>query len=390
MRHFRRCWAWLLAGFLGVALAAPLRAQTAVSPVVGNWKTGDGQYTLVLHPDGKGTLNATAIQWTYRDGMLRLDAAKSYLNYKAAVTATTLTLSGNDLKQGLVFQRSDAAAPPLTTSDKLPIPGNPPLTQDMVERVVRLFEWLLDAKLTQEQRQQFQASIVTSWKTQNQKEIADTLAVLKLHDDLGKRSEADRSALHEALLAQYLQDTRKTPDDPLSQWVLGIYYAAHTPIATGNPPLTRQVADAYAELNCFMIGVVRGPEAFQPTKDFKDLFSKSLAAQWPRLSAAQQQEMSQLPVAWAAIQLGWSSVSAADRAKYREQWTPAVQAMYAPAASGNATASAAARPSGASSSDVYRKFQEQQMVHRMLFNMNQDFLHKYYIAPGTTYLKYGW
>jgi hypothetical protein len=36
--------------------------------------------------------------------------------------------------------------------DTLPIPGNPPLTEDIVGKASHFFEWLLDAHLTLEQR----------------------------------------------------------------------------------------------------------------------------------------------------------------------------------------------------------------------------------------------
>jgi len=200
----------------------------------------------------------------------------------------------------------------------------------MVEKGVRLFGWLLDARLTEEQHQRFQDSLVRSWKTANAAEISGTLGVLHFHDELGRKTELERNAMREALLGQYLELMRESPTDVLSAWVLEIYYSAHTPIAQGNPPLTRQIADAYAEVNCFMISEVLGGEAFKPDKAFKDQLSNALTAEYGKFTPERQKEYSQLPLAWASIRMTWSGLGESERATYRQQWTPGVQAMLAP------------------------------------------------------------
>ena len=387
-----------LVGLFLVILAAALSlGQGATSPA-GDWqgRNGDGAFTLTLNPDGTGSLNGNAIQWVYRAGTLRLTLGSQPSDYKAALTPTTMTLSGNSLKQPLVFTRSAAGAGSATApsnggSDALPIAGDPPLTQDMVDRGARLMEWLLDARLTAEQHQQFQDSQVRTWKAHDAAGIAATLDTLKFHADLGRKTEAERNAVRDLLQSQYLDLMRKTPNDVLSQWALAIYYAAHRPIAQGNPPLTRQVADAYAEVTCFAISEVVGGKAFTADKALKDRMASAFIAQYPSLSPDRQKELSQYPAMWSAISFAWPTLPEAERANYRQQWTPAVRALLDSAgAAPKAGTAATATASAANPSDVMRKFQEQQQVHRMLFNMNQDFLHKYYIAPGTPYLKYAW
>jgi len=322
---------------IAVLLAAPCALYAGpdtASSLVGSWQGAKEQagYTLRLDADSKGSLNGAAIEWRYREGVLHLKAAKGSFDYRAAFTATTLTLTGNDLRQPLVFHRLEASTAVAKPSgpDKFPIPGNPPLTSEMVEKGVRLFEWLLDARLTEEQHQRFQDSLVRSWKTANAAEISGTLGVLHFHDELGRKTELERNAMREALLGQYLELMRGSPTDVLSAWVLEIYYSAHTPIAQGNPPLTRQIADAYAEVNCFMISEVLGGEAFKPDKAFKDQLSNALTAEYGKFTPERQKEYSQLPLAWASIRMTWSGLGESERATYRQQWTPGVQAMLAP------------------------------------------------------------
>ena len=375
----------LLTAALMAVLAA---AENAPSPLIGVWQGQKHQagYTLTLNGDGKGTLNGNAVQWVYSNGVLRLVAAKGSYNYKASVTAAALTLSGNDLKEPLVFQRVAEAG---NAAAALPVPGNPPLTQEMVDKGARLFEWLLDTRLTEEQHLQFQDSIARSWKTGNQNEIAGTLNVLKFHEDLGRKTEAERNAVREMLLGKFLEAMRAAPGDTLSRWVLAIYYSRHTPIANGNPPLTRQVADAYAEVNCFMIGEVLGGDTFKPGKDYKDGLAKTLAAEYPNLGPERQKEMSQLPLAWASIRLTWAGLSEAERAKYREQWSPGVRTMLS-AGGGNQPAASPGSSSGSRSREIMREYERRTSVNRMLFNMNQDYIHQHVLSPGWTYSKYAW
>ena len=378
----------LLLGFPSCSLGATADAGASL---VGNWQGTKGQtgYTLTLNVDGKGSLNGTAIQWQFSEGLLHLKAAKGSFDYKAAVTVTSLTLTGNDLQQPLVFQRleTSAAAAKPSGADKFPIPGSPPLTSEMVEKGVRLFEWLLDARLTEEQHQQFQDSLVRSWKTANSAEMSGTLGVLQFHDELGRKTELERNAMREALLAKYLDLMRQTPNDPLAAWVLEIYYSAHTPIAQGNPPLTRQVADAYAEVNCFMISEVMGGEAFKPDKAFKDQLSSALIAEYRNCTPERQKEYSRLPLTWAGIRMTWSGLGESERARYRQEWTPGVRAMLSPEAASNG---AAAKPPQRQSDarTALQDYRKHLQIRQMLSNMNQDFIHEHVLSPGWTYTKY--
>jgi len=382
----------LLAVLVGAACANLTRAADAASSLVGNWQGTKEQvgYRLTLNADAKGSLNGAAIQWRYSEGVLHLKAAKGAFDYRATFTATTLTLTGNDLERPLVFQRSETstAAPKPSGSDNFPIPGNPPLTSEMVAKGVRLFEWLLDVRLTEEQYQQFQDSLVRSWKTANSAEMSGTLGVLQFHAELGRKTELERNAMREALLDGYLALMRETPTDVLSAWVLEIYYSSHTPIAQGNPPLTRQVADAYAEVNCFMISEVLSGEAFKPDKAFKDQLASGLVAQYSNFSPEQQKEYSRLPLAWASIRMTWLGLGESERATYRQRWTPGVQAMLAPQGSAEGAAPTVRQGPSDAKRAALQKFRTQTQIRQMLSNMNQDFIHRHVLSPGWSYTKY--
>jgi hypothetical protein len=232
--------------------------------------------------------------------------------------------------------------------DELPIPGNPPLTRDVVEKASHFFEWLLDAHLTLEQRAQFRESLVRSWRQHQQDDIDGTVAVLKFQDQVNQRTPEERELIREALRQKYLDSLRQTPHNVLSRWVLNIYDSAHRPIAYGNPPLTLQVADAYAEFVAFLISECSSQKAFNPDRHFKDALAQSLAAQYGSYSPEQQRQFAQIPLLWDALRFKWAQLSEPERANYRKQWAPAVQTLLADArrSGGEAPASLGGIPQG--------------------------------------------
>src|SRR5580658_2528168 len=116
-----------------------------------------------------------------------------------------------------------------------PIAGQPPLTLDMVQRATNFFQWLLDAPLTPEQRQQFQSAVAQSWLAGRQDEIQSTLQVIQFNNQLfTSKSPTEREIVRQTVQPKYIAQMRAQPNNDLSQWVLSIYDAAHKPLATGD------------------------------------------------------------------------------------------------------------------------------------------------------------
>ena len=243
--------------------------------------------------------------------------------------------------EGRTSLRSSQAAPfggvaptsaeSLSGTDDAPaqllVSGNPPLTSQMVNKGIRLFEWLLDAQLTLEQRAQFRDSLVDSWKANRRDDIDGTVNVLNFQDQLSQKTPEEQRLLREVLRQRYLDLMRQTPNNVLSRWVLNIYDSAHRPIADGNPPLTAQVADAYAEFVAFMVTECLHKKAFAPDRHFKDQLAQSLAAKFSSYSAEQQKQFSQIPLLWEALRFRWAQLSEPERETFRQQWMPAAQSL---------------------------------------------------------------
>jgi tetratricopeptide (TPR) repeat protein len=205
-------------------------------------------------------------------------------------------------------------------------PGDPALTEGMVDRLTAFLEWMLQAPVTAQQGTELRDNLVESWKKGDRAEIDAMNEILGLETQVAQHPPAERDLLREQLQPALLVELRKQPDDAGGRWALGVYEAAHVPIAAGHPPLTRQVSDAYAEVLAFVISQVLGNEVPAST-EFKDQFAQSLVADYPNYDAAAQANLAKMPMYWAAIRLAWPALPADQQDAYREQWTPGVTAL---------------------------------------------------------------
>ena len=361
----------LMVGLLMWA-SSNLRAQTANNTqLVGSWSAqrGASDFVLVLNAGGSGTLNYLDIRWEASGEKLSLFTSKGNFHYRFSIHGDSLTLSGSDLKQPLAFTRAKAGTGELLDGRaELPIPGNPPLTEDTVNKGIQLFEWLLDAQLTLEQRAEFRGSLVRTWKARDQEGIDGTMNTLRFQDQLQSKSPEERALIREQLCQKFLALMRQTPNAVLSRWVLNIYDSAHRPIAAGNPPLTSQVADAYAEFVSFMLTECLGKSVFHADRRFKDELARSLAAQYSSYAPQQQKQFSEVPLLWEALRFKWAQLSERERADYRKQWTPTVTALLANASQGTDGAQTGAASGGTSSLDNYRNHYSEHLFVQSMSN----------------------
>jgi len=201
----------------------------------------------------------------------------------------------------------------------------------MVETATNFFQWLLDASLTVEQREQFRDSIAESWLNRRQDEIEATVNVIQFADQLDRKTAQEREVYRQVLQAKFLAQMRAQPGSMMARWVLTIYDSAHKAIAPGNPPLTQQVVDAYAEAVNFMLREGLGRTFYAADRSFKDALTKNLVARYPQLSAEEQAALARVPLAWALLQAKWPTIPANEQDKLRVQWRSSLQPMLSEA-----------------------------------------------------------
>ena len=198
--------------------------------------------------------------------------------------------------------------------------GNPPLTQRMVNQVSDFVGWMFETRLTNMQREHVRETLLASWQTANQSDIDGTLQIVKAEEQVSALSPTDRNFARQKIATGLVKQLREKPDELLNRWLLGIYDSTHKPIAPGNPPLTRQMTDAYVETLFFMLAQAAGKPDLKPTPDMLSTWANQFALKYRQMTPQQQQHFAETPVAWAGVQAAWARASEAERSKYRQQW----------------------------------------------------------------------
>lgn len=236
--------------------------------------------------------------------------------------------------------------------------GNPPLTQATVDTVTDFLEWLIEVPFTEEQRQIVARDMIASWKRNDRADIQGAHDLLKLHSQLSTMS-AEQKALARQAAQPELIKTARAENDAVARMIVQAYDAGHKPIAPGNPPLTRQAADAMLEVLFFMASQVQsGDSTLQPTAtpQMKDQWAKNLAANYAKTDAAARQAIASMPIAWAQLRLHWPDLPQAEKANARAQWARSNEVKQVAEmmnALGQRSAGSAATPAAAARGEKY-------------------------------------
>src|SRR5207244_668933 len=136
----------------------------------------------------------------------------------------------------------------------------------------------------------------------------------------------EREVVRRKLQPEILKQMRADKDNPDTKWLLEVYDATHKPIAPGDPPLTRQMSDAFAELACFMIGEVTAKK-IDANQGFKEAWAAMMKQKYAGFNAEQQKTLGQIPELWATLRLAWEKAPEPEREKIRAQWKEQLKAF---------------------------------------------------------------
>jgi hypothetical protein len=142
--------------------------------------------------------------------------------------------------------------------------------------------------------------------------------ILSLRAELAKLPPDKQDVVRKATEAELVAGLRKETDRS-SKLALEVYDASHRPIAAGDPPLTRQQADAALELFYFFAAELEGMQA-RPSAADRDEWAKRLAAGWEGLDVRARRTFAAMPLAWSATRAGWAEMTEVERTDLREQF----------------------------------------------------------------------
>jgi hypothetical protein len=209
--------------------------------------------------------------------------------------------------------------------------GRPPLTQAKVDQTIDFLEWLMEVPFTEAQRRTIVTFFVDAWRKNDRTEIDGMADVLAMRAQLAKLTAAEKEVARQAAQPETIKQWR-TESDAGAKLMVEIYDAAHKPIAPGEPPLTRQGADAMLEVLLFMAAEVEGQPAVSATPAMKDEWARGLAAGYAKLDDAGRKQIEQMPGAWAALRFAWPELSDADKKQLRGQWAQSAEVKQIAAA----------------------------------------------------------
>jgi hypothetical protein len=143
-------------------------------------------------------------------------------------------------------------------ADKVLVPGDPPLTQTLLEKRLRFLEWLLDARFTDKQRTDYQSLFMQAWKNAKpaQQRHWDQCMTADA-ERLDKMGREERVRQQQAAILRLLPVYEKSTY-PGERWIAEQYHELYKPggpnnpiLVAGDPPLTQRLADldtAFVEL----------------------------------------------------------------------------------------------------------------------------------------------
>jgi hypothetical protein len=257
------------------------------------------------------------------------------------------------------------------------VPGNPPLTEEMIGRFGEYFEWAFDVRLTNDQCNVLRKYSVDIWKKQTKSDMDAIVNVVQLQIELSKADRKQLAVVRANYEPQVLDAMRKQPNEPMAVWALAVYESSHKILAPGTPPLTRQISDAFVEALFFMLGEVQGKRDEVPDVRMKNDWAAALTSSYPRMPDALKQQIAGMPLFIAQMRLNWPTLPEREKAKYRSTWAEAVK-MLLPA-----PAAAASNNMAGGKTSIADVMAEQNRRHQMHMNTSNAMMNIYKISYNT-------
>jgi hypothetical protein len=248
----------------------------------------------------------------------------------------------------------------------------PDLTRGMVNDYRDLLAWILQIQFSDEQSDQFEQRLIVRWPGLLGWDVDEITGATKLSADIRAMPPAQLKATHKQLNEQVLKNLHAmvggammlenfTPVDDEDRrdaaWLLAIYQDQHPESVAPMPALpdvpgvaqpkpqpkaeprssadaphgAAPAADAMSQIVCFLAAKSGGAEYLPPSEEFRDLFTRKLATEYPTYSPDQQAALEKLPAYWSQLKSNWDRMSQTDRDTTVTRWKPLLDSLQTPA-----------------------------------------------------------
>jgi hypothetical protein len=204
----------------------------------------------------------------------------------------------------------------------------PAMTPQMTTDFLWYVEWVVDTHVTASQREEMQKLFDKAWADKNAWEVAVVQEAIASKNDLANHSESDLKNLRTSVQDEWMKSLRRRADKgAIAKWVISVNDASTKALVGGKPPLTRQMADALAEMMAFVCNETKETNTVAADKAFRDGFAKSLASDYKAWPDEAKLALADLPKDWAALRTGFAGFPEDKKTKLRGEWREALASV---------------------------------------------------------------
>jgi hypothetical protein len=165
---------------------------------------------------------------------------------------------------------------------------------------------------------------VDAWQQQNTGEIEGTLFIVKSWRDIQRMPEPQRTGAQALLRISMVQTFRQNAaTDPVVQTLVALYDQAHPALAPGNPPLTRESANAWVDL--ILLAKTGG---FEISSADREQGIRMIAQQYGQADSPRQLLVFQSIYFVAKLKAEWPTMSV----QARQDWRATLRNIFEPQA----------------------------------------------------------
>lgn len=211
--------------------------------------------------------------------------------------------------------QSDNPKTPNTTAGSLPTE----LTEETFSTYCKMVEMLFAVRLSASQKATGRKILQDYFFQKNTKGIRSVQSAVEEYNSLLKKDPTERIFAIRRELPASLREIRENPDgqEAEAKWLLSVYHAAHPTIAPGDPPLTRDVADAWIGMDHFLRAQLWGHKVSPITPIIRARYDRKMAVRWKTFPAKKRYLYMRLPAELMEIKHKWPQVPERDRRSYQ-------------------------------------------------------------------------
>jgi hypothetical protein len=149
----------------------------------------------------------------------------------------------------------------------------------------------------------------------NEKGIRSIQTAFETYQDLMEKPPAERATTARQNLPHSLKAMRENSagQEAEAKWLLSVYHRAYPTVAPGDPPLTRDVADAWIAMDNFLRSQLWGQRLPALIPVVRARYDGKLASRWKTYPKEKRYRLIRLPAEVIEIKHRWPKFSLRDR-----------------------------------------------------------------------------